>query len=153
MLFVMHTHKTAEINYEGLDVASAANYHLSRVGWPQSVRSHPSSFSRLPLKISCQSAASKLDEEPGNVLPHKYTVTTNLGSAVINSNLSGRMRGEGCSLVRELQHTDMREMSDVFKLYSSGGKSTVFYRWLLGSSMGAAEGFNALFKSTIKGFS
>lgn len=30
------------------------------------------------------------------------------GMAVINSNLSRRMRDEGCSLVRELQHTERR---------------------------------------------
>ncbi len=46
----------------------------------------------------------------------------------------------------------MREMSDVFKLHSSKEKSTVIYWWMLGGSIGAAGGFSASFKSTIKGF-
>lgn len=73
------THITVVINYGALDVASAANYHLSRAGWPQSAGSYASLFYASP-EISHSSAPSKLDEEPENILQPKYTVTTNLGS-------------------------------------------------------------------------
>lgn len=59
-----HTTTTTKINYEGLDVGSAANYHLRRVSWPQSVGSYPFLFSHFSPEISRPSAPSKLDEEP-----------------------------------------------------------------------------------------
>lgn len=122
-LWYTRIHTNAEINYKGLDVASAANYHLRRVSWPQLVGSHRSFFSRLPWN---QPPISRQQIGWGA----RKHITTQIRSdnkseiGVINSNLSRGMRDEGCSLVRELQRRlrgerrDMTEMSDVLKLPS-----------------------------------
>lgn len=115
-----HTTTTTKINYEGLDVGSAANYHLRRVSWPQSVGSYPFLFSHFSWN---QPPVSPKQIGWGAIKQIFTQIQSDnkSGMAVINSNIRRRLRDEGCCLVSTLKwewrSTRERETSDLFKLH------------------------------------